>query len=126
VTEPNEKSVTTTEVLPPVPITVIGTGDGLVAGTKAVTPHDQPNIVVNVVQPFVALFVRFLNVYIGNLVGLLAATVTSDAIQASDFWHLFGKCAGLAVAGAVVLSLKDIITVTNKLEEKFPLLTGSV
>ena len=100
---------------------------GLVAGTKAVTPHDQPNIVVNVVQPFVALFVRFLNVYIGNLVGLPRGHRDErHAIQASDFWHLFGKCAGLAVVGAVVLSLKDIITVTNKLEEKFPLLTGSV
>lgn len=125
-TEQTGKAVTVTEVLPPVSVTVIGTGDGLMPGTKATTPHDQPNIIVNVVQPFVALFVRFLNVYIGNLVGLLAASVASNAIQASDFWHLFVKCAGLAVAGAVVLSLKDIVTVTANLEKKFPLLTGSV
>jgi hypothetical protein len=120
------KSVTVTEVMPPVPVTVIGTGDGLVKGTKATTPADQPNLVVNVVQPVVALLVRFLNVYIGSLVGLLAAGMTSNAIPAADFWHLFLKCASLAVAGAVVLSLKDIVTVTAKLEQKFPLLTGSV
>jgi len=124
--DPNGKPVTTTEVMSPVPVTVIGTGDGLVKGTKATTPPDQPNIIVNVVQPIVALFVRFANVYIGNLVGLLAAGMTSNAIPATDFWHLVLKCASLAIAGAVVLSLKDIVTVTAKLEQKFPLLTGSV
>jgi len=125
-TEQADKSVTVTEMMPAVPVTVIGTGDGLVAGTKATTPADQPNLVVNVVQPIVALFVRFLNVYIGNLVGLLAAGMTSNAIPAADFGHLVLKCASLAIAGAVVLSLKDIVTVTAKLEQKFPLLTGSV
>jgi len=122
----NGKSVTVTEVMPPVAVTVIGTGDGLVGGTKATTPPDQPNLVVNVVQPVVALLVRFVNVYIGNLVGLLAAGMTSNAIPASDFGHLVLKCASLAVASAVVLSLKDIVTVFGKLEQKFPLLTGSV
>ena len=122
----NGKAVTTTEVMPPVPITVIGTGEGLVSGTKATTPPDQPNLVVNVVQPVIALLVRAVNVYVGSLVGLLAAAVPTDAIAAPDFWHLFLKCAGLAIAGTVVLMLKDIVTITAKLEQKFPLLTGSV
>jgi hypothetical protein len=115
-----------TEMVAPVPITIIGTGDGLVTGTKATTPHDQPNIVVNVVQPLVALFFRFINVYIGNVVGLVTVGMTSNELPASDFGHLLLKCMGLAVAGAVVLSLKDIVTVTANLEQKYPLLTGSV
>jgi hypothetical protein len=125
-TEQNGKAVTTTEVMPPVPITVIGTGEGLVSGTKATTPPDQPNLVVNVVQPVIALLVRAVNVYVGSLVGLLAAAIPTNAIPAPDFGHLLLKCAGLAVAGTVVLMLKDIVTITAKLEQKFPLLTGSV
>jgi|SRR6185436_20304763 len=124
--EPNGKSVTTTEVMPPVPITVIGNSDGLVTGTKATTPPDQPNLVVNVVQPVVALVVRFVNVYVGNVVGLLAVGMTSDALAAPDFLQLLLKCASLGVAGAVVLSLKDIVTVFGRLEQRFPLASGSV
>ena len=124
-TEQND-SKAVTELVPPVPVTIIGTGDGLVTGTKATTPHDQPNIVVNVVQPVVALALRFVNVYIGNVVGLLAVGITSHELPASDFYDLLLKCMGLAVAGAVVLTLKDVVTVTAKLEQKYPLLTGSV
>src|SRR5688572_22885280 len=99
-----EKSIT--EVMPPVSVTVVGTGDGLVKGAKAVTPPDQPNIVVNVVTPIVALLVRFLHTYIGMVVGLLGVSMTSDAIPAADFGQLLWKCCGLAIGGAVVLSLK--------------------
>lgn len=115
-----------TEVLPPVSVTVIGTGDGLVKGAKAVTPPDQPNIIVNVVQPFVALAVRFAHTYVGMVVGLLGVSMTSDVIPAADFLSLLGKCAGLAVGGAVVLSLKDIVTIFGRLEDKYPLMTGGV
>lgn len=117
---------TVTEAVPPVVVTVVDAGEGLVAGAKAQTPPDQPNIVLNVVQPIVALAVRFVHVYLGNLVGLLAAGMTSDIIPAKDFSHLVLECAGLAVAGAVVLLLKDIVTLTARLEQRFPLLTGSV
>jgi len=124
----NGKPVTVTEVMPPVPITVIGTGtaDSFISGTKATTPSDQPNIIVNVVRPAFALLIRFANVYVGNLVGLLAASMTSSAIPASDFWERLKICASLAVAGAIVLSLKDVLTVTANLERKYPILTGSI
>lgn len=124
-TEQNDNKAVT-EIKPPVPVTIIGTGDGLVPGTKAITPHDQPNIVVNVVQPIVALFFRFVNVYIGNVVGLLAVGMTSSELPAADFGHLLLKCMGLAIAGSVVLLLKDVVTISQKLEQKYPLLTGSV
>lgn len=116
----------TVEVLPPVPVTIVGTGDGLVPGTKATTPPDQPNIVVNVVQPVVALLIRALNVYAGSVAGLVTVGMTSTELPAADFTHLLLKCAGLAIAPTVVLMIKDVVTITAKLEQKFPLLTGSV
>ena len=112
-----------------VKVTVIGTGgesEGLVGGTTARTPTLQPNIYVNVISPFVAIVVRFLNVYVGMVVGLLGTAMTSQAITAPDFGSLLIKCMGLAVGGAVVLSLKDIVTIFARLENKFPLSTGQV
>lgn len=118
-----------TEPLAPVPVTIIGTGDGGVslAGTVAKTPGDtQPNILINVVTPFVAILIRFLNVYIGSLAGILAGAMASEVIPAADFFQLFRICAGLALGGTVLLTLKDIGTVLTGMEKKFPLLTGSV
>ena len=119
-----------TEPLPPVAVTIIGTGDGQVVpatGTIATTPGpSQPNLLVTVVTPLMAIVIRFVNVYVGMLVGLLGAAMTSNALPAPDFGHLVLKCASLAIGGAVVLSLKDVITVLGGLERKYPLLTGSV
>jgi len=123
----DEKSITTS--IPPVPVTVIGTGDGKeipANGVVAVTPDSQPNLAVIVVTPVVAMLIRFLNVYIGTVVGLLGAAMTSNAISAPDFFHLVLKCAGLAFSGAAFLALKDLLTIGARLERKYPLLTGSV
>lgn len=120
---------TITGPIEPVSVAIIGTGNGGLpaTGTVATTPGSHnPNLIVTVVSPIVALLVRFLNVYLGNLVGLVTAGVTSNAIPAQDFLHLVEKCAGLAVAGAVILSLKDIVTIFAGLEKKFPLGSGSV
>jgi hypothetical protein len=120
---------TITGPVEPIHVAIVGTGDGGLpaTGTVATTPGTHnPNLVVNIVSPLVALVVRFINVYIGNLVGLVTAGMTSNAIPAADFQHLVEKCAGLAVAGAVILTLKDIVTIFAGLEKKFPLGTGSV
>jgi hypothetical protein len=117
---------TVTEVMEPVSVTVIGTGDGLIKGAKAVTPADQPNIVLNVVQPFVAIGVRFAHNYVGAVVALVTAGMTSEAIPYTDFRHLLLKCAGLAFGGAAVMVLKDVVTIFGRLEGKYPLASGSV
>jgi hypothetical protein len=127
---PNDKAVPAT--IAPVQVAIIGTGTGdgggtpITSGTVAMTPDHMPNLAVRVITPVVAIAVRFLNVYIGTVVGLLVPAMTSNVIPAPDFYHLLMKCAGLAVGGAVVLSLKDIVTIFARLEQKFPLLTGSV
>jgi hypothetical protein len=111
-------------------VTVIGgTGNGgapLTTGTKATTPDHQPNLVVRVINPLVALAVRFAYAYLTMLVGLVAAGQTSDIIPAKDFVDLVLACAKLSVAGAGFGLLKDCLTLFSQLEKKYPLATGSV
>ena len=121
----------TTESRPvePMTVAVIGTGDGskLPTGAIATTQGEhEPNLIVQVISPLVAILVRSINTYITILVGLVAAGMTSNVIPASDFLHLVYKCAGLAVAGAAFGFLKDLVTVFGRLEQRFPLATGSV
>lgn len=119
--------------LPPVSVTVIGQGGvtggpaPMRSGTIATTPAaHQPNLLITVISPLLAILIRFLNTYLTILVGLVAAGMTSDAIPSTDFLHLLLTCAGLSVAGAGMGLLKDLVTVFGRLESKFPLLTGNV
>ena len=120
---------TVTEIMPPVSVTVVGTGDGLVQGAKATTPHDQPNIVVNVVQPIVAIAVRFAYLFGTTLVGLLVAGMTpagGKLLYTGDFVQLLVTCANLSLPVAGLGFCKDLVTVLGKLEGKYPLLSGGV
>jgi len=122
---------TVVEPIPPVPVTIIGTGTGnggspLTTGTVGTTPDHQPNLVVNVVTPLMAIAIRFLHNYVLLMVTLVGAGMTTDKIPARDFAHLLMWSAELSVAGAAFGLLKDLVTVLGRLENKFPLLTGSV
>jgi len=119
--------------LPPVAVTVIGHGavtggpTPMETGTVATTPAvNQPNLLVTVISPLAAVGIRFINTYLTVLSGLVAAGMVSDVIPHTDFLALVIRCAGLSVAGAGVGLLKDLVTVFSRLEQKFPLLTGSV
>lgn len=123
-----------TEPIPPMEVTLIGTptppGSPLTTGTVATTPDHQPNIVVKVITPFVAIAVRFGNIYFNSLSGFLIAATTTPAgaklLGGREFSHTVSVCAGLALAPACVGLAKDLVTIFGKLEGKFPLLTGSV
>lgn len=113
----------------PVQVAIVGTGDAsrLPSGVEAVTPGaHMPNVVTRVVTPLLALFIRLVNVFLPVFSGILLGAMASDAITASDFLHLVYKCAGLSLAGTSISFLKDLITIFGKLEQKYPLLTGSV
>lgn len=115
--------------IPPVEVTVIGTGTGaspLTTGTTGTTPDHQPNILVTVISPLMAILIRFANAYLTMLVGLITAGMATNIIPASDFLHLVKACAQLSVAGAGLGLLKDLVTVFGGLERKYPLATGSV
>ena len=132
---PDETIEKTTESMPlaQVSVAVIGTGPvsggsvPLATGSVATTPSPhQPDIRLVVITPMVAIFVRFANTYFTTLVGLVGAGLMSDAIPAADFLHLVLRCAQLSVAGAGFGLLKDLVTVFGRLENKYPLMTGSV
>jgi len=120
---------------PPVSVSIIGgTGDGgpvapITDNTLAITPAHQPNLLIQVVSPAVAIAVRFVNLYLTVLVGLLAAAMTPEGgalLYTSDFTALVVRCASLALPGAAVGLIKDTITVFGRLEGKYPLGTGAI
>ena len=129
---PIEEKTTESQPLAPIAVTVVGTGSGKAldmpgVGLVATTPAEhQPNVLVNVISPVVALSIRFANMYLTILVGLVAAGMTSDAIPYTDFASLVWKCAGLSVAGAGLDLGKNLITIFGRLESRYPLLTGNV
>jgi len=112
-------------VVPPVQVAIVGTGDG---GT-VVTPPGEPNVHYTFVAPLLAIGVRFANVFFVSLVGLLTAAVTPAGgrlLYTSDFWHLILTCANLSLPVAGLGLVKDLVTVFGKLEQKYPLATGSI
>lgn len=123
---------TSIESIAPITVTMVGsgggTGDGAPISNNQMlhTPDHQPNVIVKVVTPIVALLIRFGNAYVTALVGLVTVGLTTDALPAADFYHLVVRCAGLSLAGPAVAAAKDAITIFQGLEKKFPLLTGSV
>lgn len=123
---------TVTEAVAPVPVAIIGTGDGgspLTSGVTAVTPDHQPNLIVTIVTPLVAILVRFINQFLTTLVGLVGAGMTPAGgriLHADDFVHLVLTCASLSVAGAGFALIKDCVTVFGRMESRYPLITGSI
>ena len=116
----------------PVQVAVIDTGDvkRLSSGAEAVTQGAHtPNLVVTVVGPARAIAIRFVNTFLAQFVGLIVAGMTpagSKLLYTGDFVHLTVVCASLALPGAALSFFKDCLTIFGRLEQKFPLMTGSV
>ena len=99
-------------------VSTSGTGNG---GTIE-TPPGHPDITVTFIGPALGLTVRFANIYVTTIVGLLGAGMTTDVIPAADFRELLVKCATLAVSAAALDFLKNLVTIFGRLEQKYPLL----
>ena len=131
--QPDKKMTESTEV-PIVHTTVIGVGpsmpEHLPSGTVAVTPGAaQPNLVLRVVTPLLAVAVRFGFTFGGQVVGLLTAAMTpqgSKILYTGDFFELLLTCASLSLPWAVLDLIKNLVTIFKGLEGKYPLLTGNV
>ena len=120
-----------TPAIQPLPVTVIGvrtedSGAPITNGQVITTPDHQPNLVVQVVTPLVAIVIRFINAYLTAIIGLLIGGPATGLIRASDLGHLFVDCASLALFGPVVALLKDVVTILTGLERKYPIGTGNV
>ncbi len=120
-----------TEPVPPVLVTLVGTGDGgsppTPTGTVLVTPDSQPNVILTVVTPIVAILIRASNAFCVSLAGsLMAGGLTQKVLPHDTFLDLVYPSIFLAGCIAGVGILKDSATVFSGLEKKFPLATGSV
>lgn len=102
--------------------------EGVVSGTVARTSAGQPNLLVNVVTPAVAIAVRAANAWLTTFAGLLTAAgigVGSGAIGADFGTVLYGSAISAAVVAGLE-TIKNLITIFGKLENKYPLATGSI
>jgi hypothetical protein len=121
------------ETITAVVISGAGTGDGsvpIVSGTIAKTASPLTSDVRMLVIPaIVAITVRFGNTFLAALVGLLVAAMTplgGKLLYTSDFFTMIVTCSSLALPGAFLGLIKDLVTIFGKLENKYPLLTGNV
>ncbi len=121
----DDKPLTT--LTPPVTLNVIGTSDGLVDGTTAKTPADQPNVLIKITSPIIALAIRFGNEYCVSLAGaLMAGGLTVKIMPHTDSLQLLSLSAFLALCTAGIGLLKNSATMLGGLEKKFPLGSGSI
>lgn len=110
----------------PIAVAMIGTGDGIKKDMIATTPGHGPDLAVTVIGPLLAIAIRFANLFLTTLVGLVSAGMVSDVIPVDDFAQLVIACSKLSVSVAGLGAIKDAVTIFSRLEQKFPLSTGSV
>lgn len=125
-----EKTATVTTTIEPLPVTVIGvrtadSGAPIADGQIVQTPDHQPNLVVKVVRPVVAIAIRAAFIFVKTLLGGLGLTTGAQVTGAIPWatWHL-ALVFALTAAGVEVLW--SLVTVLGDLEKRHPLLTGSV
>lgn len=118
----------------PVQISIVGgTGTGGdISNTPpkmlAETPTGQPDFVVNVIRPSIAIVVRFGHLFLTTFVGALtAAGIGGEGLLgAADFQGVIRHAALLSLSVSGMGFLKDLVTVFGRLEGKYPLATGSI
>lgn len=110
----------------PAPSTaVVVSGTAFKIGQTLDTPHGEPNVVVTVITPLVAILVRATKAYVQTLLGLLSASafgMASTVLPAGDFLHTLKVCAGLSVASGVMSLLTNISVLLTALGDRFPIL----
>ena len=121
-------------------IAIIGTGNGTGGGvaptpdgTLAKTPDGQPNLMIRVITPAMAILVRFINLYLKTFVGLLTADgigtytgLVPKVFAPADFGTMFANFAWISLVVAGIGAIKDTATIMGRVEGKFPLLSGSI
>lgn len=113
----------------PVTISIVGTGTGdgggvapTPNGTIAETPGTQPNLLVNVVPPVIAIAIRFVNQFLTAFAGFIGVDVVAPNLFSLDVREM----ALLALSAATIGLIKNLITIFGRLEGKYPLVTGSI
>jgi hypothetical protein len=121
--------------IPPVTVAMVGTGTGdgsvsapLTPGTVAKTPDHQPNIVLNVITPAVAVMVRAVTLFLIAFSAALsvAGIGGKDIMPVADMQHAIRLAMWMGLSAAGVGTVKNLITIFSGLEGKYPLGTGSI
>lgn len=118
-----------------VTVSIVGTestdGGGVAptpSGTVASTPGTgQPNLLINVVSPLMALVVRFVSLFLVTFSGFLTtAGIGIKIFAATDLQSLVVAGAWMSLVVAGVGLVKNLVTIFGRLEGKYPLATGSI
>lgn len=110
------------------PVTVLaigtGTGDGRAPSNQMVTTSfHQKNVVMHFVTPLAAITIGFVVTFLTVLLAVItAASAAPDMIPFTDFVQLLEKASAVALTGAVLNLLKDLLTLFTDLKNKYPLL----
>lgn len=109
----------------PAPTTIAISDRAFPQGQSLVTPDGQPNEHVKIITPIIAIVIRVTKTYVQSLIGFLAASglgAAPSVLPSGDFLHLLAKCAGLAVAPAVMSLLMNVSVLLTALGDRFPTL----
>ncbi len=117
-----------------VAVMAIGDMSKVPSGTVATTEGlHVPNFVFQAVNPLLGLVVRFVNLFLLTLVGLLSvkmapasANTAVAALQAADFYTIVMAGCSVSLATASWGLIKDLSTIFTGLAKKYPLATGNV
>ena len=107
------------------PSAVVVSATAYSMGQTLQTPPGQPDIVVKVITPIVAIIIRAAKAYLQTLLGLLSASafgMASTVLPAGDFLHTLKICAGLSVASGVMSLLTNVSVLLTALGDRFPIL----
>jgi hypothetical protein len=114
-----------TDSIPTPPSAVVVSGTAYTMGQTLQTKHGQPDIVITVITPLVAILVRAAKAYLQTLLGLLSASafgMAATVLPAGDFLHTLTICAGLSVASGVMSLLTNVSVLLTALGDRFPIL----
>jgi hypothetical protein len=94
----------------------------------ATTPAGEPDVQVIAMPWWQIVLVRTARVYAQSLLGFLTAAglgatgAVGVKMPTGDFLHLFGACAGLALAPAVFTLIQNVVELLAKLDVTRPTL----
>ena len=108
-------------------VLAIGTGSGTTGQPPATqlveTPAGHKDVVITFITPVVAIVVGFIVTFLTVLLAVMAAAGASpDMIPFADFMQLVTKASKVALTGASINLLKDLLTLFTSLRQRFPLL----
>lgn len=104
-------------------VSVGGTGDGRIKQMTITTPEGQANIIVNLVPTALGLLFGFIETFLTGLLSTATvASISNQLIPFADFAGLVRVAASVALTGAALGTLKDLVVIVGQLKKRWPVL----